>query len=827
MQENRVDSIEVLVERDGCVHPRDEAEVQALVRHALARGRAVRVVGSRHSIAPAIHATPRPGTEPLELCLDLLDAVEFDDFSLQVRVGTGCRFGLDPRDPVGRSRRARGLCAQLEARGWALASLAGITHQSVGGFLATGSSGASLRHSLASQVLSLRLVDGRGELVELVRGRDEDFDAALVSLGLLGVVTEVRLQCEPSYALRGREQVFDRAHAPFDLEADGRDGLMAFFRAHDYARVLWWPQPYVDRLVVWTAEREPPSAEARSYQAFPTVLGSRIPMQAAAGAVLTQISKRVARDSSFGELSLRALAAVYRTFVPRAAAQEFAGPWHEILPLDDQIDERWMPVEFTELWIAEKHAAEALRRLARLFAGDGYAATQAFACELYPGSASEAWLDPGHRRDSLRINLFWLDCDARDPTVEWFPHLHAALAELAPRLHWGKHLARDPSLTRAVAASYPRRDEFLRLRARFDPDGLFYTDYWRAQLGLECEWTPAPKSVVQASARLFHLEDATIAGPVGDERRVVATRSLNAPRERVAAVLRECEDWPRFVPGLLGVTRLREHCVELEFEGLRVRAELGHTDVDTVHWTITAASVPMLAASLELALAPSSARACTLDAITRLRLPAALDPVLGPLVERRVAARLAAALETLAAQLDSRVPSNPPKLAFPVLFRFGPVEVALLDHATEHLRASATIWAPAELLDRSFVGFEAAERWLPQFLGVRWLDGPEPCFDEYFTFMTLRVRTLIHDPGVRWIAACEACSLPLASRMIEELRFEPLADNRTRVDWHIAFDPPPLLRPGVGLVAPRFGAWMQRCLDGLADFHHNQRSRER
>jgi FAD/FMN-containing dehydrogenase len=813
------DSSDVVYERDGCVHPRDEAEVQALVRHALARGRAVRVVGSRHSIAPAIHATPRPGAEPLELCLDLLDAVEFADSTWQVRVGAGCRFGLDPRDPAGRSRRARGLCAQLEARGWALASLGGVTHQSVGGFLLTGSSGPSLQRSLASQVLSLRLVDGRGELVELVRGRDDDFDAALVSLGLLGVVTEVRLQCEPSYALRGREQVFDRAHAPFDLEAEGRDGLMAFFRAHDYARVLWWPQPYVDRLVVWTAEREPPSAEARPYQAFPTVLGSRIPMQAAAGAALAQISRRLARDSSPSELSRRALAAVYRAFVPLTAAQEFCGPWHEVLPLDDQIDERWLPVEFSELWIAEDHASEALRRLARLFARDGYAATQAFACELYPGSASEAWLHPGHRRDSLRVNLFWLDRDGRDPSVEWFPQIHGALADLAPRLHWGKHLARDPALTRAVAHSYPRREEFLRLRARFDPAGLFYTDYWRAQLGLEHQWTPAPKPVARASAPLFHLEDATIAGPVGDERRVVATRSLAAPRERVVALLRECEDWPTFVPGLVDATRSRERCVELELDGLRMRAELDHADVDTLRWTITAASVPMLAAaSLELEFEPSS----TLRAIIRLRFPAALDPVLGPLIERRIAATLTAALNALAAQLDPRAPSNPPKLAAPALFRFGPVELALLDHAAEHLRASATISAPPEALDRSFVGFEAAERWLPQFLGVRWLDGPEPCFEEYFTFMTLRVRTLIHEPGRRWVAACDACSLPLASRMIEELRFEPLTADRTRVDWHIAFDPPPLLRPGVGLVAPRFGAWMQRCLDALAEFHHNR-----
>jgi xylitol oxidase len=40
-----------------------------------------------------------------------------------------------------------------------------------------------------------------------------------------------------------------------------------------------------------------------------------------------------------------------------------------------------------------------------------------------------------------------------------------ALAPFDPRPHWGKlHLA---------AARYPRQDDFDRLRARLDPDGVF------------------------------------------------------------------------------------------------------------------------------------------------------------------------------------------------------------------------------------------------------------------------------------------------------------------------------------------------------------------
>src|SRR5690606_23908365 len=129
--------------------------------------------------------------------------------------GGGCRFGFDPRDPTGRSSEANGLCPQLEARGLALPLLGGVTHQTVAGYLATGSSGGSLRWSLNDAVRSLRLVDGRGEVREIRRG-DPLFAAAGVSLGLLGVVTEVTFECEPRFDVIGEERVTAAANAEFD-----------------------------------------------------------------------------------------------------------------------------------------------------------------------------------------------------------------------------------------------------------------------------------------------------------------------------------------------------------------------------------------------------------------------------------------------------------------------------------------------------------------------------------------------------------------------------------------------------------------------------------
>ena len=451
---------------------------------------------------------------------------------------------------------------------------------------------------------------------------------------------------------------------------------MAFFAAHDYARVLWWPQPHVERLTIWTADRVAPGTEApQVYDAFPRVFGSRVPMQAAAGAALWTISAGLTRHEPRPQsLAARALGALYRGFVPRGEAQDFAGLWHHTLPLDDQIDERWMPVSFIEFWIARADASEALARLARVFADQGYGATNSFACELYPACASAAWLHPGHGRESLRINLFWLEGRPEVLRAEWFERIHAALADLDLRLHWGKYIGGQADRLEALAASYPRRAAFLELRERYDPEGLFYTPYWRRRLGLELEAgseTPQPTQQTSASPR---------------------------------------------------------------------RA--------------------------------------------------------------------------------------PPLLVHPLVLHLDPADEALLVEAEEHLHASAVVPAAADVVDRNYTHLVDARAWLPQFRGLRWREGttlePGACFDEFFTFMTIRVRTLGYEPGSRWVATFIATSLPLGSRVIEAFDFEPLGPATTRVRWHVAFDPPPLLRPGFGLVAPRFEAWMQSSIESLAAYHDAQ-----
>jgi hypothetical protein len=74
----------------------------------------------------------------------------------------------------------------------------------------------------------------------------------------MGVITEVKLKLEPAYDIFGIRSVQPDVGGDFDLFGDSETGgptLVDFLRSKPYARALWWPQPGVERVELWEAER--------------------------------------------------------------------------------------------------------------------------------------------------------------------------------------------------------------------------------------------------------------------------------------------------------------------------------------------------------------------------------------------------------------------------------------------------------------------------------------------------------------------------------------------------------------------------------------------
>lgn len=285
--------------KDGCYHPSSEQEIIELIRHARAAKKQLRVFGSSHSVFRAIvtdrFAGKNTPEDEMQLVLDRYQRIfpprpDPDHPGMMlVEVEAGCHLGLSPCritqariEPGGPSvtdvrapspwhsgRWEQSLNYQLHHRyGLALPDLGGITHQTVSGFLATGSTGGTVKWSAHEAVVALRLIDGEGRVHVLERGgeNDELFRAAGVSLGLLGVVSTITFRCIPRYDVIGSETISaTRLSEQVDFYGDrpesGLPELDRFLVESDYARLMWWPQYGFDRLVVWEARRAPYDAE--------------------------------------------------------------------------------------------------------------------------------------------------------------------------------------------------------------------------------------------------------------------------------------------------------------------------------------------------------------------------------------------------------------------------------------------------------------------------------------------------------------------------------------------------------------------------------------
>ena len=92
----------------------------------------------------------------------------------------------------------------LHEQGFALHNLASLPHISIAGACATATHGSGVKNAnLAAAVSALEIVTADGQVLKLSREKDgSTFQAAVVNLGALGVVTKVTLDVEPTFLMR-------------------------------------------------------------------------------------------------------------------------------------------------------------------------------------------------------------------------------------------------------------------------------------------------------------------------------------------------------------------------------------------------------------------------------------------------------------------------------------------------------------------------------------------------------------------------------------------------------------------------------------------------
>ncbi|MEV5208663.1 D-arabinono-1,4-lactone oxidase [Micromonospora sp. NPDC053740] len=372
--------------------PADEDAVRELVVRARQDGRTIRPVGSGHSSSPLVR------TDDILLSADRLAGVITEDAD-RARVWAGTKL--------------KALGEGLYDAGLAMDNLGDVDYQSIAGATASGTHGTGIGFgNLCTQVTGVRLVTGTGDVLEISADENAHLvPAARLSLGALGVVTQVTLQVQPQYELRRRAWC---AHLEWTL-----DHLAELQHTNRNMDFYWYPRS--DQTQIRTMNRADQASGERVWAA------PRVP------------------DSG-----------------PWGAPHEIrSGPAHRTIPRERDL--RFEEIEYmlpSEAFPA--CFAEVRRRILQR-----HRTVVGWRVLVRSIAADDIWLSNAYGRPTTTIACLQ---NTSLPYEDYFRDMEAVFRQYGGRPHWGKKhwlTARD------LRPLYPRWDDFQNARRRLDPDGVF------------------------------------------------------------------------------------------------------------------------------------------------------------------------------------------------------------------------------------------------------------------------------------------------------------------------------------------------------------------
>lgn len=401
--------------------PASEAEVLGLLRSAPAP---LRCVGAGHSFSRLVP------TEGSLLSLDRLAGLRAHDAAAGTATfGAGTRLAVASR--------------ALDAIGLALHNLPDVDAQTLAGALATATHGTGARlPALHAEAVQVVLLTPRGERLVCSREQQpEVFAAAQVSLGALGVVSEVTLRVRPRHVLQRRVWLMTTEEL---LQA-----APTLAAAHRQFECFLLPHTGYGAAIT----HDEVNTRPRPHAAAPDE------------DVLRDL--RHLRDWLGRWPALR-----------RWVAQRFIDPsMHE-----ETTDWSWKllstqrPTRFneTECHVPRDQGIACLREV--LAALERRADTY-FPIEFRYVAADDAWLSPFHGRDSCSIAVHTAHDEPWDYLVK---DIGAIYRRHAGRPHWGKLHGRSAA---ELSALYPRWGDFQRVRRTLDPKGRMLNPYLKRLFG--------------------------------------------------------------------------------------------------------------------------------------------------------------------------------------------------------------------------------------------------------------------------------------------------------------------------------------------------------
>lgn len=401
-----------------------------IVKQAAASGQRVRVAGSGHSFTDAVC------TEGLLISMGRYNRVlKVDTETRRVTVEAGITLGR--------------LSEVLAASGLAMENLGDVNYQSVAGALSTATHGTGARlGNLSTQIHSLTLVTADGSVVSVSADEEpEVFKAAQVSIGALGVISTVTLQCVDAFNLEGFSETrpLEESLGALDQMVDGNDHFEFF----------WFP--HTETVQVKMNRRTQAPARPK-------------------GPAEKWIDQILMENHVFGGVCH--LGRLREEWIPKLNRFVVS----QIRPSrrvdrSDLIFTTPRLVRFVEMeYAVPRESATAAVREVRRIIDDGDLRIS-FPVEVRFVAPDDILLSPSFGRDTayVAVHVF------RGMEFErFFREVETAMKALGGRPHWGKMHYRTAA---DLAPAYPEWERFQAVRSRLDPERVFANAYTERVLG--------------------------------------------------------------------------------------------------------------------------------------------------------------------------------------------------------------------------------------------------------------------------------------------------------------------------------------------------------
>lgn len=403
--------------------PANVAELQEIIANSPTP---IRPVGAGHSFTALV---PTDGT--IVSLGRLAGVISHDSDKLQAVVGAGSRLS--------------DLGAPLSELGQALINMPDIDEQVLAGALATSThgTGASLG-AMPTFVEGLQLVSASGEIINCDRDSNpEIFQAALVSLGSLGVLTQVRLQ--NTHLHQSRRETWMQ---PIDELLEDADQLADNNRNFEFYYI-----PFSGMGMGSTHNITEETAHTNATEDPNEVLE-----------LLMQVRDWLSWSPWLREKLLSTgIAQIEREVVVEASWRNYAS-------------ERNVRFNEMEYHLPREHGLQALREIRSTI--EKHHPEVFFPIEFRYVHSDDIWLSPFYGREtcSIAVHRYY-----EEDFTPYFQSIEPILRKYQGRPHWGKL---NTLGSQDFAGLYPRWQDYLDVRQQLDPTGKFLNPYLKQVFGV-------------------------------------------------------------------------------------------------------------------------------------------------------------------------------------------------------------------------------------------------------------------------------------------------------------------------------------------------------